>query len=217
MTTEFVFVRHGETQANRAGILQGGSVNLPLNNNGRTQAGAVADYLKQEKFDAAFASDLRRAAETAEIIVKANQHGVPLELTAGLQEWNCGEMDGLSFEEIGKRFPREGRSFAFEQIETQMPGGELGTDFQARIDRFMMELVQKFPGKRILLVAHGGTLQRIFRLVSGAVKSDNLLPLAGNASISSFLYNHELNAWQLTSWNMREHLKDIPQHLSRVL
>ncbi len=217
MNTEFIFVRHGETDANRAGILQGGAINMSLNGNGRIQAGAVAEYLSREKFDAAFASDLLRAAETADIIVRANKHGMPFELTSKLREWNCGEMDGLSFEEIYKRFPQEGKSFAFEQIETQMPGGELGTDFQARIDHFMMDLVRDYSGKKILLVAHGGTLQRIFRLVAGAVKSDNLLPLAGNASISSFLYNHRLNAWQLTSWNMREHLKNIPQHLSRVL
>ena len=217
MITEFVYVRHGETDANRAGILQGGGINLPLNENGRKQAAAAAKYLQQEFFDVAFASDLNRAAETARIILEANQNTIPLQLVPQLREWNCGEMDGLAFPEIYKRFPKEGKSFAFEQIETQMPGGEAGLDFQARINDFLCKLVKEYAGKKILLVAHGGVQQRIFRLISGAPGEGNLLPLAGNASVSSFIYNHKYEAWQLTSWNIREHLKELPQHSLRVL
>ena len=87
MVTEFIFVRHGETDANRAGILQGGSVNLPLNETGKLQAEAAAEYLKSEAFDAAFSSDLLRAAETARIIIDKNKNDVPLFMTPQLQEW----------------------------------------------------------------------------------------------------------------------------------
>ena len=216
MVTEFIFVRHGETDANRAGILQGGSVNLPLNETGKLQAEAAAEYLKSEAFDAAFSSDLLRAAETARIIIDKNRNDVPLFMTPQLQEWKCGEMDGMSFSEIYDRFPAEGKSFAFEQIETVMPGGECGLDFQSRIEAFLKKVCDEYAGKKILLVAHGGVLQRIFRFVAGVVAEGNLIPLAGNASINSFVFNHKLNAWQLTAWNIREHLKGIPQHISRV-
>ena len=217
MVTEFIFVRHGETDANRAGILQGGSINLPLNETGKMQAEAVAEYLKEIDFDVAFSSDLLRAAETARIIIDKNQNGIPLFMTPQLQEWKCGEMDGMSFTEIYERFPQEGKSFAFEQIDTVMPGGECGRDFQERVESFLKNLCQDYAGKKILLVAHGGVLQRIFRLVAGVVADGNLIPLAGNASVSSFVFNHKFNAWQLTSWNNREHLKGIPQHILRVL
>ena len=216
MITEFVYVRHGETAANRAGILQGGGVNVSLNENGVRQAQAVAEYLSKEHFDIAFASELLRAAETAQIIAERNVSGFQLHLVPQLREWCCGEMDGMNFSDIYKRFPVEGRSFAFEQIETQMPGGESGVEFQARVANFVTELSRTYAGKRILLVAHGGVLQRIFRMVAGVVQRENMLPLAGNASVSSFIYNDELDAWQLTSWNRNDHLKGIPTHLSRV-
>lgn len=217
MITEFVYVRHGETDANRDGILQGGGVNLPLNSVGIAQAKAAAQYLREEKFDAAFASELLRAAETAQIIVEENIHQFPLELVPQLREWSCGEMDGKSFKEIYQRFPKEAKSFAFEQIEVQMPNGEAGLDFQARVSNFLVETARNYAGKRILLVAHGGVLQRIFRLVSGIVQPGNMLPLAGNASVSSFTYNHDLQVWQLTSWNRNDHLKGLPQHSLRVV
>ena len=217
MITEFIYVRHGETEANRNAVLQGGGVDMPLNETGIRQAQAAAEYLSKEHFDVAFASELIRAAETARIIAQGNEYGFPLELVPQLREWNCGELDGMSFKEIRERFPKEGMSFAFEQIETQMPGGELGWDFQARVAGFLTETAKKYAGKRILLVSHGGVLQRIFRMIAGIVQPGNMLPLAGNASVSSFIYNDELQVWQLTSWNRNDHLKGIPQHALRVV
>lgn len=216
MVTEFIFVRHGETDANREGILQG-SMDVPLNVIGIRQAEAAAEYLKNIHFDAAFASPLKRAAQTAEIVTVANSEPVALELNDALREWCCGKIDGLKWEDIHASYAKEARSFCFEQIDTQMPGGESGWEFQHRVENFIRELADRFPGKRVLLVSHGGVLQRIFRLVAGVVSEGNMIPLAGNASLSSFIFNHKLNAWQLTSWNMREHLNGIPQHISRVL
>ena len=56
MITEFVFVRHGETDANLSGTLQGNS-DIPLNCSGEAQSRAVAEYLRDAAFDAAFCSD----------------------------------------------------------------------------------------------------------------------------------------------------------------
>ena len=216
MLTEFIFVRHGETDANRAGILQG-SRDIPLNAVGIRQAEAVAEYLRDTDFDAVYSSPLSRAVKTAEVLLAAGHDKLLLQKTPALQEWRCGELDGLTWEEINARFPKEAGSFCFEQIEVQMPGGESGFEFQKRVEDFLQHLRDEFPGKRILLVSHGGVLQRIFRFVAGVVAEGNIIPLAGNASVSSFVFNHKLNAWQLTSWNHLEHLKGLPQHVSRVL
>ncbi len=216
MVTEFVFVRHGETQANRAGILQG-NIDTPLNANGLRQAQAVADYLRDVTFEVAYASPLSRAAETAKVIAGCGHENMMLYLDERLREWNCGEIDGLKWEDIHAGYQHEARSFCFEQIETQMPGGESGIEFQRRVQELLLEVKEKHAGKRILLVAHGGVLQRIFRFVTGVVAEGNLIPLAGNASVSSFIFNHKLGGWQLTSWNIRDHLNGIPQHVSRVL
>ncbi|MBE6364444.1 MAG: histidine phosphatase family protein [Lentisphaerae bacterium] len=216
MVTEFIFVRHGETQANRAGILQG-NTDCPLNENGIRQAHAVAEYLQNTEFDAAYSSPLSRAFKTAEIIAGCGHENMPLLADERLREWNCGQIDGLKWEDIHANYSHEAKSFCFEQIDVQMPGGESGVEFQNRIAAFLDEAAIRHVGKRILLVAHGGVLQRMFRVVAGVIVPGNMIPLAGNASVSSFIYNHDLKAWQLTSWNIREHLKGIPQHISRVL
>ena len=215
MVTEFIFVRHGETNANRDGILQG-NIDVPLNDNGIRQAHVAAEYLADTCFDAAYSSPLKRAALTAEIVIHANKHPLKLELSDSLREWHCGKLDGLTLQEINANYPAESKSFCFEQIETVMPEGESGWEFQKRITDFLEQLRQKHAGQKILLVAHGGVLQRIFRTVAGVVSAGNVIPLAGNASVSSFIYNHQLNAWQLTSWNRTDHLAGIPQHISRV-
>ena len=216
MLTEFFFVRHGETDANLAGILQGNQ-NHSLNEVGIRQAKAVAEYLRDVDFSAIYSSDLLRAAKTAEIIAECGHADVPLVFTERLREWNCGEIEGWNWAKIREKYPVEAKSFYVEQLQVQMPDGESGMEFQKRISDFLDDLVVKHPGGRILLVAHGGVLQRMFRHVAGIVADGNLIPLAGNASVSSFVFNHNVDGWQLTSWNVREHLKDIPQHLSRVL
>lgn len=216
MITEFVFVRHGETDANLHGVIQG-HMDVPLNPLGITQAEAVAEYLKKEHFDGAFTSSLQRAVQTAEIVVARNEEGVPLKSVPELKEWFCGKIDGMRWDDVSDKYRYESRSFSFEQFDVRLPDGESCAEFQHRVENFLTGLLSSYGGKRILLVAHGGVLQRIFRMVTGSVAKGNLLPLAGNASVSSFIYNHKLEAWQLTSWNLREHLKGIQQHISRVL
>ena len=216
MFTEFIYVRHGETDANRNDILQGGGIDMPLNECGIKQAEAVAEYLQNEHFDAAFSSPLIRARQTMEKIISCGHNDVVPEYPDALREWNCGKLDGMPWSQIKKDYPKESLSFCFEQIEVQMPDGECGVDVQARVENFLKSLVADYPGKRILLVAHGGVFQRILRCVAGVVNSGNMIPLAGNASVSTFCFNHKYNAWQLTSLNRTDHLKGLPQYQTKV-
>jgi len=101
MTTLLV-ARHGETDWNREGRWQGWA-DPPLNDTGRGQARQLADELRGTGFDAVYASDLRRAFETAEIL--AAPHGVPVVADGGLREIDVGSWSGLTRAEIEARFP----------------------------------------------------------------------------------------------------------------
>ncbi len=215
MTTEFFFVRHGETDTNRTGILQG-QHDCPLNANGFAQAEALAEYLREFEFDVIYASDLRRTSQTAEKIAFCGHENTPFFLTAELREMDCGDLEGKHWTELKEKHSDKVNVF-YREIDTEFPNGESKKAFQKRISDFLEKTLEKHRGQKILLVSHGGVQQRIFFHIAGAINENNLLPLAGNASLSSFLYSDNQQAWQLTSWNFREHLKNLPQHQTLVL
>ena len=215
MVTEFFFARHGETDANLTGILQGQG-NHPLNRNGQAQAAALAAYLRDTGFDVIYTSDLLRAAETAAEIAACGHEKVPLIKTPELREMDCGDLEGKKWDELRAKYADKVNVF-YREISCCFPGGESKDGFQLRISTFLEDVLARHRGGKILLVSHGGVLQRVFRHIAGSVKHSNLLPLAGNASLSSFLYSEKQQAWQLTSWNFTEHLKDLPQHKTLVL
>src|SRR3569623_193897 len=94
--TELLLVRHGETDWNAEGRLQG-HTDRPLNDHGRRQAKEVAERLAGEGADAIYASDLLRAKETAEIV--GERRGVPVVVDADLREKNWGNWEGLTGDE----------------------------------------------------------------------------------------------------------------------
>jgi broad specificity phosphatase PhoE len=211
--TSFTFVRHGETTGNISGRMQGWR-NAPLTENGRLQAEAVAKALASESFSVIASSDLIRAAETAEAIRKFNRNGseTPFEVTEQLREWHCGECEDITWEEFDANFPHLSHAFKREYGDPDFPGGECRSSYQKRISSVLEDLRERFEGGNILIVSHGGALQRVLRHIVGRTDDTNLIPLAGNASISRFIYNGPRSAWQLVEWNNRSHLKSLPEH-----
>ena len=89
---EIVAIRHGETEANKLGIIQG-QTNTQLDAVGKAQAAAAAWRLRHEKFDLMLASDLDRAMDTAQAILQYHP-GLPLQKEPLLREWNLGILQG---------------------------------------------------------------------------------------------------------------------------
>ena len=211
---KFVVVRHGETMANRTGLLQG-QTECPLNENGRAQAAAAAERLKNMRVDAAYASTLARAWETAEIIT-AHHPGVELQKADALREWHLGDLENRYQPELLKLYPEEMSAFRREHPDIAIPNGESLLDVQNRVSAFLEELADNNPGKTILLVTHGGILQRIFRMAAGITAPENYVSLTMNASISTVWRHVEDKAWQLVSWNSTDHLESLPKHETLV-
>ena len=145
--TTILLARHGETDWNRDGIWQGWA-DPPLNETGRAQARALAEQLRSVPFDAVYSSDLRRAHETAEIV--AAPHAVPVVADAGLREIDIGSWSGLTRAEIDERFPTGER-----------PDGETRDQHAARVLDAVERIARANPGRRILLVTHGGTMRAL--------------------------------------------------------
>jgi broad specificity phosphatase PhoE len=96
METHLWLIRHGETMYNQERRIQG-RLDIPLNENGKEQARLLAEWMRTRPVDAVYASDLKRAVETAEAIARV--HGLTVNPLQGLRERSFGEGEGISFEE----------------------------------------------------------------------------------------------------------------------
>jgi broad specificity phosphatase PhoE len=157
---ELILVRHGETDWNRDSRYQG-HADPPLNEAGREQARDLANRLEPLELDAIYTSDLRRAAETAEIIRAGRD--LPLIADAGLREIDVGSWSGLTRAEIELRFPGE-----------TTHDGESRDAFRARVVGTVTAIAARHDGARILIVSHGGSLRA---LLSHALRDDSVPPV----------------------------------------
>jgi broad specificity phosphatase PhoE len=147
--TTILLARHGETDWNVEGRLQGWD-DRPLNETGRRQARELAQRLADVPFDAVYASDLARARETAEIV--ARPHGVPVVVDPDLREMHYGSWSGLTRSEIAERFPGVDRH-----------DGETRHEHLDRVLGAADRIARRHPGERILIVSHGGSMRALRR------------------------------------------------------
>ncbi len=148
MTTTLLLVRHGETDWNADGRLQG-HTDRPLNDYGRRQAARLAEELAGEQIDAVYASDLARARETAEIL--AERLGLPVVVDAGLREKDWGSWEGLT---------------PAERATVEYVGESTGAH-RERVLATVRRIAERHPGGHVLVVTHGGSLRRIQSAVLG--------------------------------------------------
>jgi broad specificity phosphatase PhoE len=139
----FYFLRHGQTETNRLGLIAG-MRDVELNATGRREALAAAEALRERGIGAIYSSPLGRARHTAQCV--ADALGLPVTLIAELAERNWGELEGR---------PRELR-----RLEATPPGGEGPQEFARRT----LAGLQKIPGEPLpLIVAHSGTYRVLCR------------------------------------------------------
>jgi probable phosphoglycerate mutase len=153
VTTTILLARHGETDWNREGRIQGHR-DPPLNERGREQARELAEHLAAERIDALYASDLRRALETAEIL--SARLGLPIAVDPALREADMGSWSGLTAAEIERRFPEAWR----ERISGgQGHDGETREAFRRRVLAALRRIGGAHPDERVLVIAHGGVIR----------------------------------------------------------
>jgi broad specificity phosphatase PhoE len=158
--TTLLLARHGETDWNRDGRFQG-HADPPLNDRGRRQAHALADFLAAEPLEAIYSSDLLRAEETAQIV--AMQRGMDVLVDPQLRERDVGEWSGLTFTQIEERFPNQIQAWR----EGRVVVGESREALTERVVAAARRISAAHPEGVVLVVSHGGAL-RMLRHASGA-------------------------------------------------
>jgi len=201
--TRFCIIRHGETEWNAERRIQG-QIDIGLNDSGRQQALAAGRWLRSAGITALYASDLRRAWDTAAEIGRAL--GLSAVATPELRERRYGVFEGLTYAEAARRFPEGYAAFEGRNADYDFENGESLRVMYARVTGKLSELAALHPGENVAVVVHGGVLDVINRFVRGnplEMPRDFLIPNAGINWIS--LCDAR---WSVDSWGETGHLAD---------
>src|SRR5690625_1461343 len=157
-----VFLRHGQTDWNRQGRFQG-QQDIPLNDTGRDQALEAARHWGHTEFDAAIVSPLRRAVDTAELMLR--DRDILCITDDQIQETHGGEWEGLLFTEIAERWPDEHAAFRLPNIDAGPVGGETPRESGVRTSQAVLDALQDI--NVLLVVSHGNTMRAAAHLLVG--------------------------------------------------
>ena len=171
---EICVVRHGETDWNLAGILQGW-IDVPLNATGRQQAAALAQSYAGQGFVCVYSSPLQRALETAALIASALVLPAPL-IHAGLKERNFGSVQGVPKAELAEQKPLLHQHIIDRNPAGVFTDGEAMEAFHQRVLGAISDIAQQNPGGRVLAITHGWVMDVVTRHVEGQ-PSHAILPL----------------------------------------
>lgn len=148
-------IRHGETDYNAKGVLQG-RMDAQLNESGRSLAAIVGRAMIGVHFDRCISSPLKRAYETAEIVLNHSKNNVPIETDNRILEISIGDYEGHMLSELGET----GRLFYSDPFRFPgFPGGERVQDVCERTQNFLWELVSQDDDKNYLITMHGCALR----------------------------------------------------------
>ncbi len=194
--TQLVVVRHGETDWNAAGKIQGVH-DTALSPKGVAQIRALGAAIAERDFDGFYCSDLKRARETAAILNEQLQ--AEIQIDHRLRERDFGHFQGLSFEEIQERFPDQYQAYCGRDPYFAMTNGQSHFQQMTQVNAFLADMTKRYPRGRVLAVAHSGSIQCMVHAVLG-IPLQEVLPLScENATMHAFEF--EAGRWVLRHWD----------------
>ena len=199
--TRLIAVRHGETAWNANTRLQGHQ-DIGLNEKGLWQARRLAQALAHEPLAAVYSSDLARAWQTAQEIARG--HALPVNAETRLRERAFGHFEGRTFLDIERELPEQARLWRTRDPEFAPEGGESLLQFRARVTEAVAELAARHTGELVLLVAHGGVMDVMYRAATGQELQAPRTWQLGNASINRMLWTGQ--GLTLVGWADDMHL-----------
>ncbi len=155
--TTLILVRHGESEWNRAGRIQG-QINSPLTDLGINQAKAIREYLSgillNQQLEI-YTSPLDRALQTAEIIAQGIEYpSRKIIIEERLNDFNVGEISGtFGWDKVAEIFPEQAQLRLQDPMRFHPSGGESGAEFEARLRSLLEDMMDE--GTLKLMVSHG--------------------------------------------------------------
>jgi probable phosphoglycerate mutase len=201
--TRIIAIRHGETAWNVDTRLQG-HLDIALNAKGLWQADQVARALAGEAIEAIYTSDLLRAWHTARAIAQSTE--APLVARQDLRERCFGSFEGKTYAELEAQCPEASLRWRKREPDWAPPGGESLLALRQRINRTVAALARQHLGGQIVLVAHGGVMDVLYRLATGQDLQAPRTWQLGNAAINRLLWTAD--GLTLVGWGDTGHLEE---------
>jgi broad specificity phosphatase PhoE len=210
-----LLIRHGESEWNREGIIQG-FTDCDLSDLGREQAAKLRERLDTEQVSAAYSSTSTRAVDTARIAVS---HRLQIETNPDLREINLGEWEGKSAVALKRQMPRETGAWFRTPSRVRIPGAETLRAFRRRTTRAIEGIRERHGDAGVLVFAHGGVICTYLTSLLGLKLDDMWRFKIHNASITKIIF--PLNQPRIEALNDISHLNGAvrraphtpPQHL----
>jgi len=213
MATTLIFVRHGESEGNRESRFNG-NIDLLLTERGREQARKTAVYLRKYKIDKIYASDLKRAFETAQIIAQEQKLDDPIEDKA-LREIFGGDFEGKIYSDLGKLYPVEFEKWLHDLGNCRCPNGESIRELLDRFSKRIKEIAVENEGKTILIGTHAMPIRVMSTLWSKKdITEVRDFEFVRNASVTVVDYS-DVEEPVVIEYDVAEHLGELVTQLPK--
>lgn len=201
MEKSIYLIRHGETDLNKQGVVQGRGVDSSLNENGRLQSRLFFEAYYNAGFDKIFISNLKRTYQTIEPFASL---GIPIEKHAGLDEISWGVHEGQSDGDSFKRFYEILHLWKSGDISQKIDGGESPVDVQMRQLEFLKRL-NTIPEKNILICSHGRAMRILLcTMLQQDLKEMDAFP---HRNLSLYKLNFKEGVFRITQFNEIQHVE----------
>ncbi len=209
--TSIYLVRHGQTAWNKEEIFRG-RTDVPLDETGLKQAELAAEYFKEMEIHGIYSSPLARAWQTAEKI--AQSHSLKVQLLEGMIDLSFGNWEGHPHQEIKKIDSERYKQWVEEPHRVRLPGGESLDEVRIRSMAALEEVIQKHPGKTLVLVSHR-VINKV--LICGVLGIDNShFWQIGQDTTAINLIQYKNGRYILSILNETCHLKRLKEEWTRV-
>jgi len=202
MLKRLFLCRHGESEYNAKGIMQG-SIDTYLTPKGVVQARLAGEALKKYNIQKIYTSDLRRAYQTAAII--SDVLGIEPIVDERIREMSFGDWEGKSYKEIYAKNKQEWDRWLKNPVSCPLPSQEEFCEFERRIKEFLME-IKKQKEENVLVVGHGGSIQGMICIETGLGLEHMWGFRHDNTGISLLEYLNYKERAVLKMFNQNQHL-----------
>jgi probable phosphoglycerate mutase len=199
---EIFLVRHGETDFNKAGIVQGRGVNSSINENGRLQAQKFFEHFKHMPFNTLLTSTLQRTQQTLQPFAEA---GYDLKAHEELDEINWGIHEGkITTYESRNDYHELITQWKSGNVHVRIQDGESPLELQQRQLKFINEILPGYEGK-ILICSHGRAIRSMLcTMLDKPLSEMDTFP---HNNLSLYKLNQKREGFELDWFNYTEHLK----------